>query len=288
MSVGLDLLVGYQRAEFQRASSIRQWLLGIQVSLALIAASSVFIRDETVLFYFAILGFLLLLLWIVVDHSYRSHRSAGEHGRRASYIVGGLQYVLSPAEQLSLRSSFCVTESEAQAAASKDYFATKAATGPHRLGEMISESAFYTEKLHAKSAQYTMIFVSLTVLIFVVVSWSAVPFADVNFQIAVTRVFLAVLVFLLSSDVWGAASGHVAAWLAVKDVRKRLEAVEARDYPLADVLLVMSDYNAVVERAPMILPHVYNIHRKHLDDLWKTYEKACSDARAARAAGSHP
>lgn len=271
MGPDVGRLVGYQRAEFKQASRLRTWLLATQFAVALPAAISVFFDNGSILYYLAVIGAALLVVWWLLDGSYQAHRTAAENARRAALVVGGLGQPLSSEALLHIEESFLVTEDAAKAAMMPGYFASTAPAGPQRLAEMIDESAFFTEKLQAASAKFMGAAFALIVLAFSAVAGVALPYASTEVEIVVARVFLAILAFLLSSDVIGAARGHHAASRTVRDIRLVLEAASARGYPRADILLAMADYNAAVEAAPLTVPIVYRSMGDQLNRLWQTH-----------------
>src|ERR1051326_6141015 len=271
MSLSVDQLVGYQRAEFTRAAKLKNRLLWIQFVVALPAAISVFFDNGLVLYYLALAGAVLLAVYIWTDRAYRSHREAAECGRRATLIYGGFGETMSAGDQLRLRTDFRVPESEAKAAEKPGYFATYAASGPQRLGQMVEESAFWTEALQAASARFTGVIFALVIIAFLATAiW--LPFSKPSALMIVARVFLALLVFLLSSDVYGSVSGYWAASKSVREIRLRLAEICARGYPSGDVLLAMADYNAAVEAAPLQIPFLYGWMENRLNAEWREYQ----------------
>ncbi len=48
----------------------------------------------------------------------------------------------------------------------------------------------------------------------------------------------------------------------------RFDSAKARGYPEADLLLMLSDYNAAVENTPLNLPLVYAFKKKKLNQNW--------------------
>lgn len=108
----------------------------------------------------------------------------------------------------------------------------------------------------------------------------AVPFTDSSSMIIGLRIFLAILVFGLSSDVLMATRAHAAAARTIEGIRKRLQAAASNGYREADVLYLMSEYNAAVEAAPVVVPLAYRLKRDELNERWKAYvaERALQDA----------
>jgi hypothetical protein len=59
--------------------------------------------------------------------------------------------------------------------------------------------------------------------------------------------------------------------------------VERAGYPIVDVLLAMSDYNATVESAPESVPYAYEIYAKYLNQRWKEYQADRREAQEINA-----
>ena len=59
-SLDPDALVGYQRAEFVRASALRNWLIACQFAIAMPGAVSVVVDDGAALYFLAAGGIALL------------------------------------------------------------------------------------------------------------------------------------------------------------------------------------------------------------------------------------
>ncbi len=171
MSLTSANLVGYLRAEFAKASRLRVWLFIVQLAVAVPAAVSVVIPDDSkvTLYILAIVGAALLLVWWLLNSLYVAAQSAAQAARRGTLLLGGLNQPLSASEIQSLRERFTVSAEEAAKCENSDYYATKLPPGPGRLAEMIEESALYSEHLQRISAR-AMLFV---MMVFVMLSSSS-------------------------------------------------------------------------------------------------------------------
>ncbi|MCK1702601.1 hypothetical protein IVA86_14460 [Bradyrhizobium sp. 146] len=284
MSLTSNNLIGYMRAEFSKAALLRKWLFGLQLAAALPAAISIVVPDtEKLLIYaLAVAGGILLAAWCTVNYFYVSARSAANAARRGALLLGGLDQPLSTSEIQSLRRRFTVGSEQAKQFEDPTYYATKQAPGPARLAEMVEESAVYSEALHGISAHAMLGLLLLFSLIAVGVSLASTPYITPDTAFVMVRIFLAALVFILSSDVLGAFMAHRAAANDIKEILHRLMTADRAGYPLPDVLLAMTDYNAAIEGAPEIVPFAYKVQRTRLDDRWKDYQSDRENDRAAR------
>jgi hypothetical protein len=145
---------------------------------------------------------------------------------------------------------------------------------------MLEESAFYSEHLQRFSATIILGVLALFAVLFVAITFGITPYVGRDTAQALLRVFLALLVFGMSGDVFGAYRAHRDAAKDIRDIRQRLKAADAAGYPLADVLLAFADYNAAAESAPESVPRAYEIRAEHLNERWAEY-KGDRDARRA-------
>ena len=283
MSIEPSRLVGYLRAEFDKAARLRIFLLIVQFTAVVPAAISVVIPDDAkkTLYVLAILGALFLALWWIIEGRYQRARSAAQAARRAVLLVDGLGQTLSPSETQSLREKFTVSGEVAKSFEKADYYASEMEKGPGRLAEMLEESALYSQKLHATSSRMMLGIIVLFMVISSIVLISAFPFVTRETGFVIIRIFLSALVFVMSVDVIGGYKAHSAADREIGDVRQRLKVADRNDYPLADILMLMSDYNSAIEGAPEILPFAYKFQSSGLDKEWKQYQEDRAAVRAS-------
>lgn len=276
-------LVGYLRAEYKKSSRYRiiQFLLQFTVTIPVAIAVLVPDTSPVTLYVLAAISLFLAALWWWANGKYLEARAAAQAARRASLLLGGLQEPFSPNEIESLRGYFTVNSDEASRCEKPDYYASHRARGSARLGEMLEESAFYSEALHRKSASVMQIVLVLYAVAFVLIALLAPTMLENHTTIIFVRVFLALAVFAFSSDVLGAYRAHRSAAQDAQKILHRLRVADRDDYPFADVLLAMCDYNAAVEGAPEIVPYVYDHDVKRLNKRWSDYQ---SDRETRRKA----
>ncbi len=270
-SFSASQFIGYQRASFDKAQRFRFWVLVSQLFIAATAAASVFSNDRTLQLYLAAAGAVLLVIWLYVAAKHRRYKEDGDQARRVSMILEAFTERPSPAQLFQIFQAFSVTAAQAASKAGTDYYATTASPGNGRLAEMLEESSFWTEKLQEASGAVMAGFLGV-VASGAAIGWLVLtPSEDAEMRVSLARVFLALLAFFLSSDVFGALAGHRAAARSICNIRLRLNAAQVRQAPLGDMLILMLDYNAAVEAAPMILPFLYTARRKRLKAQWDTY-----------------
>jgi hypothetical protein len=277
-------LVGYLRAEFAKASQLRVWLFFLQLAAAVPAAIAVLIPDSygSALYWLAALGAVLLIVWWFLNGRYTRIRNAAQAARRGALLLGGLNEPLSPGEIDAIRERFTVSGDVAKANENPQYYATTLPPGPARLGEMLEESAFYSEHLQRFSATVMLGVLAFFAILFIAITFGITPYVGRDTAQALLRVFLALLVFGMSGDVFGAYRAHRDAANDIRDIRHRLNAADAAGYPLADVLLAFADYNAAVESAPESVPRAYKIRVEYLNERWAEYQRDRDARRAAQ------
>jgi hypothetical protein len=227
----------------------------------------------------------LLLVWWLINGWYSRIRNAAQAARRGALLLGGLNERLSPAEVQALQERFTVNAAEARNCEKGDYYATRLPPGPSRLGEMLEESAFYSEYLQRISAGVMLSVLVLFAVIFVIITFSVTPYVGRDSGQMIVRAFLALLVFGMSGDVVGAYRAHRDAAKEIRDIRQRLITADAGGYPTADVLLAFADYNSAVESAPESVPHTYEFCAEHLNQRWADYQRNRDERRSAARRG---
>lgn len=284
MSLSSTQLVGYLRAEFAKAQTLRNALFVVQLLAALPGAAAVLTPDQHGItqYVLAISGAVLLACWWLLEFFYSSTRSAAQAARRGALLLGGLNESLSPGEIQNLRERFTVTATRAAACEKTDYYATQKPVGAARLAEMLEESALYSERLQWLSANAMLVLLLLFAAVFAAIALSSITQPDPELGMLLVRVMLAMTVFVLSSDALGAQQRHRRAAISLQAIRQRLLTADRSDYPLPDVLLIFADYNAAVESAPESVPFLYRWYRADLNQRWQTYQHDRAVAREAK------
>ncbi|MFS2156129.1 GrpB family protein [Pseudomonas sp. Pseusp122] len=270
----VDRLLSHQRAESNRAERLQILMIMAQLSIAVIAAFSVYSNDNKYLFVYAIAGFVLMLVWFYLSQWQLSHRSAGDQARRAVLLMSGLEMVPSAGQQLRISDGFKVDVPPKSHRREEDHFATRETPGDKRLAEMIEESSYWTRDLQRTSSKVMAALLFAFVATVLGVSGAAVASFESDNLISLSRVMIAIMVFVISSDALGLLLSYKNSASTIDEVFKRVEAVASRGYEKSDVLLLMSDYNAAIERAPATLPWVYRWSHTALNRRWQAYMEA--------------
>lgn len=268
---GTDRLLTHQRAELNQAQRFENFALVSQFGVAVIAAVSVFFDDNDIQLTLAVIGFVIAFVWFALARKQRAHRSAGDQARRAVLLSSGLNEKVSAEQQLRIFDSFSVPLADVPDVLEVDYFASRAFPGYDRLAELIEESAYWTRDLQKVSANFLIATLILIAAIMLLAVGLGIPMLPAEGIISMARVLVAILVFLLTSNLIGAIFAHYEAASTISEILHRIEAAAARGHPAADVLLLMSDYNATVESAPLTLPGVFELRRPFLTKRWRNH-----------------
>ena len=137
---------------------------------------------------------------------------------------------------------------------------------------MIEESAFWTRDLQKASGTLSwFVFAGVLALSLFMLAIS-LPYTDNQHVLLVARVTCTILTFMITTEFYGAAKGYSRTARALERLLLRIDGIIARGYPEADVLLILSDYNAVVETAPLSIPGMYQMRKDKLNKLWIRYK----------------
>lgn len=271
MDLDADGLVGYLRAEYSASAKWRVFSFLIGLIVALPAVGSIVTTDAKTLYYLAALNIFLVAIWLVVNHNYNRKKNAAHAARRAALIVNGLGEELSAGEKRRLSDKFTVSADRAKKSQKSDYYATEAAPGPSRLLESLEESAFYSSKLHASSANAWIGIVIFYAFMFAALAIFVIPSATNDYLMLSVRIFFAATVFVLSADVLGSLMAHRRCARETGEILSRIEISKKDAVNNADALHILEDYTSAIQGAPEILPLIYKKQESSLNRLWNAY-----------------
>ena len=142
------------------------------------------------------------------------------------------------------------------------------APGYAKLTSHLQESAFYSKHLYSISANrnwyyFTVIFLASLIGLFVLPS-----IANQTWSIAIARIISVILMFLIATDLLGRALGFTKASNSLNEIDNRIENVKSSNYSEHDIILILGDYNAAVQGAPLIPTSIYIRNKDRLSMLW--------------------
>lgn len=269
----VDRLLTHQTAELDKADKLRIWMIVIQFLVAIVAAISVYFNDSIDLLVIALVAFLLLGTWLCLGQFQQRYRSSGDQIRRVVLLMSGLNKMPSEDQQQRIIKSFNVSIAGKPLSREEDRFATREFPGCKRLAELIEESAFWTSDLQHASAKIMKWVLWVSLLTAFVLSVIAIISATHEWLIASCRVLIAVMVFFISSDVLGLLFSYRDSASSIDEIFRRVRVAALRDHPESDLLLLVSDYNAAIERAPSPLPFLIDFRYDGLSKRWNTYKQ---------------
>jgi GrpB-like predicted nucleotidyltransferase (UPF0157 family) len=266
-----DAILTHQRAELGRAQLLHILALVAQLGMAAAVAGSVFVNTSEMLLTLAIIGLVLAMAWLQLTHQRNKHTNAGNQARRIALLKSGLDVPISAARHREILRDFTVSIAERKLMMENAYFSSQEEPGPRRLVELIEESAFWTSDLQRWSGLILGWFTVGALVLVGIFIWRMVTDLGAEQQILLARVLVASLVFLVSSEVVVNWLAHRQAASDITEILSRVEVIASQGYDLPDAMLLMSDYNAVVESAPGILPSVFALRRGRLKAHWRAY-----------------
>lgn len=277
----INKLLTHQSVEFDKADRYGRSMMWLQLSMAFTAAFSVYVDQGWVLLLIALMGFGSLAVWLVLSQSQQKHRAAGDQARRAVLFMSGLGKKPSLEEQQRILKKFTLSLSSVDLALEENRFASREFPGYQRLAEIIEESAFWTGDLHRSSAEFMGKVLWGALLCSFAVSIAAIVIAPQNSLIAFNRALIAVMLFFISSDMLGLYFSYRRSAASLDEIFHRVEISALRGYLDSDILLLASDYNAVIENSPSPLNFFLRPRVNKLSLRWEVY-KGIKRAGAAK------
>jgi hypothetical protein len=264
----VNQLIAYQRAAFDRAAGYQNSLIGLQFGIASFAAATVLVPEGAASYIAAITGLVFALSYLITIGQAKEVRSLAERLRRATLILLGLNGRLSAAEQRDMLASVSSLSPDKYLSESSRYYKFNAEVGPERVLEMLEESAFWSSHLYSICAKVAFSVAAAVFGLFLLSLFFAFPILERGTWMTAARMSSSLMTFLVSNEVLGFARQYSSTAAATKSVVARIQIVKLSGCQLADVLLLVSDYNSAVESAPLILPKVYALRREKLDRIW--------------------
>lgn len=264
-------LVGRQKAEFNYAASVRTWIVRTQVGIGIIGAVSVFVSQDSATYVVSLLGIVLAGIWLLLTIRHAKCRGHAERLRRTTLIAGGLGVTVAGDEAFELSTMGCASDQEAARLVDPNYFATAQPAGTARLREMVRESAIWTATLARIASGETWLLFGGLAVVGLGLLLSSILFLTLGKWVLLARVIFAFLVVVFSVDLLGAAIAYGDASIGARRIIDRLERTPKGSGELEQLMIVVSDYNSVVEAMPLFPRGLYGRHQKRLNEQYKLY-----------------
>lgn len=281
----INKLLTHQNLELDKADRCGRSMMWLQLGMALTAAFSVYVDQGWLLLLIALMGFGFLAAWLMLSQSQQKHRAAGDQARRAVLFMSGLGKKPSLEEQQRILKEFILPLSDTDWILEESRFASREFPGYQRLAEIIEESAFWTGDLHHASAELMSKFLWGSLLCSFTGSIAAIVLAPPNDLIAFNRALIAVMLFFISSDMLGLYFAYKRSATSLDEIFHRVEISALRGYLDADILLLASDYNAVIENSPSPLIFFLKSRANKLSLRWTIYKEMKREGAAKEIEG---
>lgn len=260
--------VGRQRAEFERAARLQKRALQLQVGISVFGALSVILTAPLASYLLAVASFVLALIWAYATWACKKTRGQAERARRATLLIEGLGSKISQSEMLHLWTGFSSTEAEGANLEDDGYYDAREAPGIPRVMEMLEETSFWSCHLMQASARSMWELFGASAIFSLIVALVAVQIVDSGTAQSIARLVCLLLTLGVSAEILGSALAYQASTSELGKFGSRIAAVRATGFDLADVLMLLFDYNAAVEGAPMFVPGAYDREKDKLNGLW--------------------
>ena len=267
----IHLLVGRQKAEFDKGSQLRTRVLQVQIALGLLSAITIFVTDDVWLYAAGVVGVLLAAVWFYLWRRLDRSRSHAERLRRATMIAGGFGVPIERDEAFELARGGLASDNEAEARVDRDYFASKLPPGPQRFSEMLEESGVWTKVLSRYAATETWILFGGVIIVTILLLFSSVELVPVKAWALAARIFFSMLAVVVSADFLGAGFAYSSTNEEVTRVIERLRRNRAAGCPLEGLMIIFGDYNAAVEGMPLFSKGLYPRYQERLNRDYHLY-----------------
>ena len=262
-------LLGLQRAEFNRSETFSAHSNKLQIMIVVISAIAIFIDDASLVYVLTVCNLLIAMGWLYLSFQAKDSHSVAERARRAVVFSNALGIKLSGKSYTDLKMLFHVDEKDGKKYEDDNYFKSNQDYGNKKLAEIVEESAFWSKHLFKASAKRTWIYFAGT-LIISILGLLLLPLFNIgNLDILISQVFCLILIWLVTGNLFTTAVIFTRTAHSIDDIEARLDNIASDKEPDQDVLVIVSDYNALVESTPAIPTDLYDKNRDRLNALWQ-------------------
>lgn len=262
-------LLGLQRAEFKRAEAMGAHSNKAQILIVILSIITVFINKPSYVYSLSILNLIIAMLWFWFSMQAKNSHSVAERARRAVVFSNGLGVKISGKSYTDLKMLFNVHEIEGEKYEDDTYFKTQKDYGNQKLAEIVEESSFWSKHLFKMSAKRYWFYFSVTFTISIL-GLLLLPLLNIgSLYMLISQVFCLILMWLITGNIFAAAMSFTNAANSADDIEGRLDKMALNIESNQDVLLIVSDYNALVESSPTIPSDLYEKNQERLNSLWR-------------------
>lgn len=262
-------LLGLQRAEFQRAETFGARSNKAQAIIVLISIISVSLDDPLFVYALTLISLVVAIVWLYLSHQSKVSHSTAERARRAVVLRNGLGIKLSRKSYSDLIMQFKVNESEGSKWEDADYFKSTSEYGNKKLTDIVEESSFWSKHLFRLSAtrQWISFGVSLGVSI---IGLMVLPLLDLGgLSVLVSHIICLILLWLITGSLFTTAMAYTGAANSIDTIEGRLSNMAKSVEPDKDILILVGDYNSILESSPTLPSSIYFKNCERLNRLWE-------------------
>ncbi len=262
-------LLGLQRAEFQRAETFGARSNKAQLLIVLISIVSIFVSEPKFVYALTLLSLLVAILWLYLSHQSKISHSTAEKARRAVVLRNGLGIRLSRKSYSDLMMQFRVNESEGGKWEDATYFKSTNDYGNKKLTDIVEESSFWSKHLFRLSATSQWIYFGATLCVSMI-GLLVIPLLNIgDLSLLISHVICLILLWLITGSLFTTAMAFSSTANAIDAIEGRLSNMSKDIEPDEDVLLLVGDYNSLLESTPTIPSSIYLKNRDKLNRLWE-------------------
>lgn len=270
---GIEKLLTHQKAESDKAENLQFFVMVTQLLICILSAISIYIDSNKILYGVATINLLFVIIYFILNQYKVNFRTTGDQARRIALLMSGLGMNLSPEHRFYINSMFKVPVNPDELRTEESHFSTREQPSYKRLVEMIEESIYWTKELLKISGLLLKYFLFLLTGIGIILLGLAVLSFDNENLVKMARVTIAFIIFIVSADLLGLLLEYNNAEVNMNEIFRRIEVIANKNYKESDSLLLMSDYNAIIERSPIALPFAFKIVGDQLSKNWNNYLK---------------
>lgn len=266
-------LLGMQRAEFELAKTFSKRNSTAQFFIIVFTISTLLCNNEKLIYIISILNLITGILWQFFLYKSKNSHSIAEKARRIVVLSDGLGIKVSKKLYSDILIAFSVSEDEGKKFEDKNYFTTNLPYGEKKLLKILEESAFWSKHLF-KICFQKYLFYSLLVLILSIISLLIIPLLNNNsFMITIAKVACLLLTWFVTGNLFITTIDFNKSYTSMTDIESQLNGLATSNNIKSDILIIYGDYNAIVEKTPVISTSVYIKNKAKLNQLWKEREQ---------------
>lgn len=151
----------------------------------------------------------------------------------------------------------------------EEYFKSESEYGNRKLAEIIEESAFWSKFLLQEYAKKTWLIFTCVLAISVLSLFLVKLFDSSELGKTIGQILCLILMWLITGSLFSKSIKLTSSSSAVDSIEERLNSIIQSGNIKEDILIYMSDYNSIIEGAPVIPSKIYLKNKGRLNALWR-------------------